>query len=55
MQTKIEYLAKAAEIAETAESAEDFTAQMHEAFPDYAGDNYLEMTAGFAFAERRTE
>ena len=49
MQTKIAYLAKTAEIAESAESAEDFTAQMREAFPDYAGENYLEMTAGFLF------
>jgi hypothetical protein len=22
---------------------------MHELFPDYAGENYLEMTAGFLF------
>ena len=49
VQTKIAYLAKTAEIAESAESAEDFTAQMREAFPDYAGENYLEMTAGFLF------
>ncbi len=49
VQTKIEYLTKTAEIAEKAESADDFIAQMHEAFPDYAGDNYLEMTAGFLF------
>ncbi len=49
VQTKIEYLTKTAEIAESAESADDFIAQMHEAFPDYAGDSYLEMTAGFLF------
>ena len=49
VQTKIEYLTKTAEIAESAESADNFIAQMHEAFPDYAGDNYLEMTAGFLF------
>ena len=49
VQTKIEYQTKTAEIAESAESADDFIAQMHEAFPDYAGDNYLEMTAGFLF------
>lgn len=49
VQVKIDYLTKTAEIAGRAESAEDFIAQMHEAFPDYAGDNYLEMTAGFLF------
>ena len=25
----------------------NFTAKMHELFPDYAGENHLEMTAGF--------
>lgn len=49
VQTKIEYLTRTAEIAESAESAEDFLAQMQEAFPDYSGGNYLEMTAGFLF------
>lgn len=49
VQTKIEYLIRTAEIAESAESAEDFLAQMQETFPDYAGENYLEMTAGFLF------
>jgi hypothetical protein len=27
----------------------DFTTKMYEVFPDYAGENYLEMTAGFLF------
>ena len=51
VQTKVAYLEKTAEIAENAASAADFIAQMHEAFPDYAGENYLEMTAGFLFPE----
>ena len=53
VQTKIDYLTRTAEIAESAESAEDFIAQMREAFPDYAGENYLEMTAGFLFPAAR--
>ena len=49
VQAKIAYLGKTAEIAENAASAADFIAKMHEVFPDYAGENYLEMTAGFLF------
>lgn len=49
VQAKIAYLAKTAEIAASANSAEDFTTQMREAFPDYTGDNYLEMTTSFLF------
>ena len=35
------------ELAASCTSAEDFTAAMKAAFPNYAGDNYLEMTAGY--------
>lgn len=47
--TKIAYLEKVAELADTCEDAASFTEAMNEAFPDYAGANYLEMTAGFLF------
>jgi len=46
---KIEYLTKTRELAETSADAESFTAAMNEVFPEYAGANYLEMTAGFLF------
>lgn len=49
--TKIAYLEKTAELAESCEDAKSFIAAMNEAFPDYAGANYLEMTAGFLFPE----
>lgn len=47
--TKIAYLEKTLELADSCADAESFTAAMNEAFPDYSGANYLEMTAGFLF------
>ncbi len=44
--TKIAYLDKVAELADSCGDAEEFTAAMNEEFPDYSGVNYLEMTAG---------
>lgn len=46
---KIAYLSKTRELAEFCTDAASFTEAMNEAFPDYAGANYLEMTAGFLF------
>lgn len=46
---KIAYVEKAKELAESCTSAEEFTAAMQEAFPDYTSENYLEMTAGYLF------
>ena len=43
------YVEKAKELAESCTSAEEFTAAMQEAFPDYTSENYLEMTAGYLF------
>ena len=51
VQAKLAYLEKAAELADTCDDAEAFTAAMKEAFPDYVGENYLTMTAGMLFAE----
>ena len=46
---KIAYLEKALELAESCADAAAFTEAMNEAFPDYSGANYLEMTAGMLF------
>lgn len=46
---KVAYLQKTLEIAAAANDAASFTSAMKEAFPDYEGDNYLAMTAGFLF------
>lgn len=46
---KIAYVQKAKELAASCTTADEFKAAMKEAFPNYAGDNYLEMTAGYLF------
>lgn len=46
---KLSYLEKTKAIAEESSAAEDFTAAMKEAFPNYGGENYLEMTAGYLY------
>lgn len=49
--TKIAYLETEKKLAQSSDSAEAFIAAMNEAFPDYQGANYLEMTAGFLFPQ----
>ena len=46
---KIAYVKKTKELAEANDTAEDFIVAMKEAFPDYSGENYLEMTAGYLY------
>ena len=46
---KIAYVKKTKELAEANDTAVDFIAAMKEAFPDYSGENYLEMTAGYLY------
>lgn len=46
---KISYVEKAKELAENNDNADSFMAAMKEAFPDYTGENYLEMSAGYLF------
>lgn len=47
---KISYLEKTLELAETSENKDDFVKKMKEAFPEYTGENYLDMSAGLIFA-----
>ncbi|MDE5654792.1 MAG: hypothetical protein K2I46_04205 [Clostridia bacterium] len=49
-QTKIDYLNQLKEVASKCKSAEEFKQEVKERFPNYAGDNYLDMTAGMFFA-----
>ncbi len=49
-QTKIDYLEQLKSIAAETDGAESFKAELRRRYPDYSGDNYLEMTAGFFFA-----
>ena len=47
---KIDYLEKTKEIVVSSENAEAFLQAMKAAFPEYLGENYLEISAGALFA-----
>ncbi|MCD8026727.1 MAG: hypothetical protein LUF33_07360 [Clostridiales bacterium] len=49
-QTKIEYLENLKKIASDVQNADEFKAEVGKQYPQYSGQNYLEMTAGFFFA-----
>nr|WP_325211650.1 hypothetical protein [uncultured Oscillibacter sp.] len=49
-QTKIDYLERLKEIAAASTDGEAFKAEVKARYPEYSGENYLEMTAGFFFA-----
>lgn len=48
--TKIDYLKKLKEVAASCADAERFKAEIKKLYPNYGGDNYLDMTAGMFFA-----
>lgn len=47
--TKIDYLEELKTIAAYCGDAETFKAEVRRTYPEYSGDNYLDMTAGFFF------
>ena len=49
-QTKISYLTNLKAIASGCKNADDFKSVVKKNFPQYSGENYLDMTAGFFFA-----
>lgn len=49
-ETKIAYLQDLKSVAAKSESADDFKANVSARYPQYSGQNYLDMTAGFFFA-----
>ena len=49
IRAKIDYLIQLQGIAAETQTADSFTSKMKQAFPDYTGNHYLEMTAGFLF------
>ena len=51
VETKIAYLQNLKAIAAGCGSAEEFKAEVQKQYPDYSGGNYLDMTAGFFFAQ----
>lgn len=50
-QTKIDYLEDLKAIAAQSDDAASFKAAVQQRFPEYAGENYLDMTCGGFFAE----
>lgn len=48
--TKIAYLENLKEIAADCQNADEFKTEVGESYPQYSGQNYLDMTAGFFFA-----
>lgn len=51
-QTKIDYLENLKKIADNCADADGFKAEVQKRYPAYSGQNYLDMTAGFFFAEK---
>ncbi len=49
-QTKIDYLENLKKIAAGVQNADEFKAEVGKQYPQYRGQNYLDMTAGFFFA-----
>ena len=49
-EAKIAYLKNLKKIASGCKTAGEFRAKVKEQYPDYSGENYLDMTAGFFFA-----
>ena len=49
-ETKIAYLESLKSVAADCKTAEEFKAKVTEKYPQYSGQNYLDMTAGFFFA-----
>ena len=50
VKTKIAYLDRLKTIASRCNTASEFKTAVHKEYPDYSGDNYLDMTAGFFFS-----
>lgn len=48
--TKTDYLYHLKEIAEKCNDADEFKTEVQKQYPQYSGENYLEMTAGFFFS-----
>lgn len=49
-ETKITYIKNLKKIATECSNAEEFKLEVQKQYPEYSGENYLDMTAGFFFA-----
>lgn len=48
-ETKIAYLQRLKEVATSSANAQQFKASVAQLYPEYSGENYLDMTAGMFF------
>ncbi len=53
VKAKLEYLRTVKELVFKSQDKADFIAKVQKAFPDYEGTNYLDMSAGFLFPEKK--
>ena len=51
VEEKISYVEKAKELYDECKTADEFISEMKKAYPDYSGENYLEMSASALYAE----
>ena len=49
--TKIDYIETLKSVAAKCKDAQEFKGQIKKLFPQYSGENYLDMTAGMFFAK----
>lgn len=49
-ETKIAYIENLKKIAAACKTADEFKVEVKKQYPEYSGENYLDMTAGFFFA-----
>ncbi|MGN0690392.1 MAG: hypothetical protein ACI4KH_08245 [Oscillospiraceae bacterium] len=49
-ETKIAYIENLKRIATACKTADEFKSEVKKQYPEYSGENYLDMTAGFFFA-----
>ncbi|MBQ8825086.1 MAG: hypothetical protein IJZ64_07670 [Ruminococcus sp.] len=49
-QTKIDYLENLKSIAEKCTDSDEFKSEVQKQYPNYSGENYLDMTTGFFFS-----
>ena len=50
-QTKIDYITELKAVAEKCSTAESFKEEVKKLYPEYSGENYLDMTAGMFFSK----
>lgn len=50
-ETKIAYIENLKMVAENCGNADEFKSEVKKQYPNYSGENYLEMTSGYFFSD----